>query len=63
VAVDDGLDTGTTRGGEAAYQLLSLYALDGQERSWGRAGRHDPLPKQRSTETANGSAPSPEGQR
>jgi peptidoglycan hydrolase-like protein with peptidoglycan-binding domain len=56
VAVEDGLDTGTTRGGEAAYQLLSLYALDGRERSSGQPGPADPVPEQRPTETANGSS-------
>jgi DNA invertase Pin-like site-specific DNA recombinase len=56
VAVDDGLDTGTTSGGEAAYQLLSLYSLDGQERSSGRTGQPHPVAEQRATETANGSS-------
>ena len=54
VAVDDGLDTGTTHGGEAAYQLLSLYALDGRERLSGRTGPPDGVAEQRPTETANG---------
>jgi peptidoglycan hydrolase-like protein with peptidoglycan-binding domain len=56
VAVGDGLDTGTTSGGEAAYQLLSLFALDGRERSPGRRGQPDPVAEERPIETANGSS-------
>ncbi len=56
VAVGEGLDTATPSGGEAAYQLLSLYALDGRERSSGPTGRPDPVPGQRPAETANGSS-------
>ena len=54
VVVDDGLDTGTTGGGESAYQLLSLYALDGRERFSGRTRPPDAVTKQRPTATANG---------
>jgi DNA invertase Pin-like site-specific DNA recombinase len=57
VAVGDGLDTGTTSGGEAAYQLLSLYALDGRERSMGPPGQPGPLLEQPPTEPANGTSP------
>ena len=55
VAVDDGLDTGTTSGGEAAYQVLSPYALGGRDGL--RADRPACSgPKPRPTETANGSS-------
>jgi peptidoglycan hydrolase-like protein with peptidoglycan-binding domain len=56
VAVDDGLDTGTRSGGEAADRVVSLYAFDGQERSPARTGHPESVPEQRPTETANGSS-------
>ena len=63
VAVDDGLDTGTTGGGESAYQLLSLYALDGRERFSGRTRPPDAVPEQRPIETANGNGSPARSQR
>ena len=53
VAVDDGLDTGTRSGGEAADKLPSLPALNGQQRSSARTGHPDSLPQQRPTEGSN----------
>jgi peptidoglycan hydrolase-like protein with peptidoglycan-binding domain len=56
VAVGDGLDTGTASGGQAAYQLLSLYGLDRRERSSRPMDQPGPVPEQRPTETANASS-------
>jgi peptidoglycan hydrolase-like protein with peptidoglycan-binding domain len=56
VAVAEGLDTGTTSGGEAADKLVSACAFDGQQRSSTPTGHPDPVPEQRPAETANGSS-------
>ncbi len=55
VAVDDGLDTGTKSGGEAADKLVSFCASDGQRRPPAGTGHPGPLPEQRPTERASGS--------
>ena len=54
VAVDDGLDTGTTSGGEAADKLVSISAPDGQRRPQPRPGRPGPSPEHGPTERASG---------
>jgi peptidoglycan hydrolase-like protein with peptidoglycan-binding domain/DNA invertase Pin-like site-specific DNA recombinase len=56
VAVDDGLDTGTKRGGEAADKLVSLSASDAQRRPSVRIGRPGAVPEQRPIERASGSS-------
>jgi DNA invertase Pin-like site-specific DNA recombinase len=55
VAVDDGLDTGTTTGGKAADMLVSLGAFGGEQRS-ARTGHLHPVPEQRPTGRASGSS-------
>ena len=55
VAVDNGLDTSTKSGGEAADKLVSLSAPDGQWRPLARPSHPGPLPEQRPTERASGS--------
>ena len=55
VAVGDGLDTGTTKGEEAADKLASLCAVGGRRRSPVLNGRGDPGPEQR--QSAGGSTP------
>jgi peptidoglycan hydrolase-like protein with peptidoglycan-binding domain len=54
VAVDNGLDTGTTSGGEAADKLVSVSAPDGQRRRPPRPGDAGPLPEHGPTESASG---------
>ena len=44
VAIDDGLDTGTSTGGKAADMLASLGAFDGKHRSAARPGGFMPAP-------------------
>jgi peptidoglycan hydrolase-like protein with peptidoglycan-binding domain/DNA invertase Pin-like site-specific DNA recombinase len=56
VAVDDGLDTGTTTGGKAADMLVSLGGFDGEQRSPARTGHLHPVPEQRPTGRASGSS-------
>ena len=56
VAVDDGLDTGTKSGGEAADKLVSLCASDAQRRPSARTGRRGAVPEQRPIERASGSS-------
>jgi len=55
VAIDDGLDTGTSTGGKAADMLVSLGAFDGEHRSAARTGLH-PVPEQRPTGRASASS-------
>jgi peptidoglycan hydrolase-like protein with peptidoglycan-binding domain/DNA invertase Pin-like site-specific DNA recombinase len=55
VAVDDGLDTGTTTGGKAADMLVSLGAFAGEQRS-ARTGHLHSVPEQRPTGRASGSS-------
>ena len=56
VAVDDALDTGTETGGEAADMLVSLGAVDGEQRSPARSGHLRPVPDQRPTARASASS-------
>jgi peptidoglycan hydrolase-like protein with peptidoglycan-binding domain len=56
VAVDDGLDTGTSTGGKAADMLASLGAFDGEHRSAARTGHLHPVPEQRPTGRSSASS-------
>ena len=58
VAVDDGLDTGTNSGGEAADKLVSLSAPDGQ-----RGATRPPWPLFRATTDRAGEWQQPSGER
>ena len=56
VAVDEGLDTGTRSGGEAADKLVSLCAVDRHPSP--RTGHPDPVPERQPTEkTSRGTPP------
>jgi peptidoglycan hydrolase-like protein with peptidoglycan-binding domain len=57
VAVDEGLDTGTPSGGEAADELVSVCAATGHRRTSARDRQPDPVPKERPVRSASRSSP------